>query len=229
MTKCQTRSVIRTAWGLCCLLVLLLTTPSTRAQVTESEWREYFKELKNQAKTDPGAMHKLGAYYAIGHPQLRSSPNLKTAFSFYLKAAELNLPDAQFKTGYCYEKGLGTKTNLDEAISWYQKASDQGSVQAKVVLGDYYYQRHEYETAAGLYKYAAETGVRRAQIGLADCYKLSQGVPRDYVEALKWLILAADQGDENAVKSRDNMKKLYGMTADQIAEAEQRAQEFTYR
>ena len=45
-----------------------------------------------------------------------------------------------------------------------------------------------------------------------------QGVPRDYVEAYKWLSLSAAQGNEYASKSLPSLANL--MTKEQITQAE---------
>ena len=47
------------------------------------------------------------------------------------------------------------------------------------------------------------------------------GVPEDYVKAYAWLILAAAQGEENAVNVKDLLRSR--MTAAQVAEAQQLA------
>ena len=59
---------------------------------------------------------------------------------------------------------------------------------------------------------------------LAAMYVGGRGVPRDYVQALKWLELAATKGDKNALKSRDDVANK--MTPAQIAEAQDLAREW---
>jgi hypothetical protein len=48
---------------------------------------------------------------------------------------------------------------------------------------------------------AAEQGHAEAQSQLGWCYYSGQGVPQDYVEAVKWYRKAAEQGDANAQRS----------------------------
>ena len=56
-------------------------------------------------------------------------------------------------------------------------------------------------------------------------YVRGEGAPQDYIEAHKWFNLAAEQGHARAVRSRDNLAEK--MTADQIAEAQRLAAEWT--
>ena len=51
----------------------------------------------------------------------------KTAFNYYLQAAELGNAIAQNNLGLCYEKGRGVKKNKQEALKWYEKAAENGN------------------------------------------------------------------------------------------------------
>ncbi|MBK8212025.1 MAG: SEL1-like repeat protein [Rhodospirillales bacterium] len=48
--------------------------------------------------------------------------------------------------------------------------------------------------AAALFRACAEAGTVEAQLRLADLYRSATGVPQDYVEAVRWLRAAAEQG-----------------------------------
>jgi TPR repeat protein len=54
--------------------------------------------------------------------------------TWYQKAADQGFAEAQFRLGYMYEKGLGTKASLDDAIAQYKKAASNGSVDAQRAL-----------------------------------------------------------------------------------------------
>ena len=72
---------------------------------------------------------------------------------------------------------------------------------------------------------AAESGHSLALFSLGNFYSVGElGVSKDIVEAHKWWNLAAAQGHEKASEERDKLAR--DMTADQIAEAEQRAREW---
>ena len=55
-------------------------------------------------------------------------------------------------------------------------------------------------------------------------YDQGQGVPQDYIQAHKWVSLAAVQGNKNAAKARDFFAKE--MTPTQLAEAQKLAREW---
>ena len=75
---------------------------------------------------------------------------------------------------------------------------------------------------------AAEQGHPGAQYNLGNMYNNSEGVPQDYVQAHKWVNLAASRttGEvaENSRILRDKLAEK--MTASQIAEAQRLAREW---
>lgn len=71
----------------------------------------------------------------------------------------------------------------------------------------------------------AERGDSESQYLLGIFYVNGSGVPADRVEALKWLLLASAQNHKEAISARDLVTKL--LSAQQRAEAEKRAKEFT--
>ena len=81
----------------------------------------------------------------------------------------------------------------------------------------------DYREAVKWYRRAANQGYARAQILLAAMYVVGKGVLEDYVEAYAWMILAATQGHEDAVKGKDELRSK--MTAEQVAEAQKLAAE----
>ena len=76
---------------------------------------------------------------------------------------------------------------------------------------------------------AADKGFAEAQFNRGNMYAGGNGVPQDYVVAHMWLKLAAAQSfgvyREPYVKARDAVAEH--MTAEQIAEAQRRAREWT--
>ena len=74
------------------------------------------------------------------------------------------------------------------------------------------------------YRRAAEQGNSGGQFGLGMAYAIGAGVPQDYVDAHKWLNLAASRGHDRAREQRDNVAGE--MTREQLAEAQRRAREW---
>jgi TonB family protein len=87
------------------------------------------------------------------------------------------------------------------------------------------------QTAQGIaeLRRAAEQGEAEAQFDLGRAYERGFGVPQDYVEAHKWMNIAAARAtgelQKDAADSRELIAK--GMTAEQIADAQKRAREWT--
>ena len=70
-----------------------------------------------------GAMVFLGALYENGWWNFEK--NTAMAFRLYCQAAK-EYPQAEFEVGLCYEKGIGTSKDIEEASIWYQKAAEHG-------------------------------------------------------------------------------------------------------
>ena len=77
------------------------------------------------------------------------------------------------------------------------------------------------------YRKAAEQNSDRAQDALGGCYAKGEGVAKDYVEAYKWMLLAAGQGDEAAKRATSLLEDA--MTREQVAEGQKLARNFKPR
>jgi TPR repeat protein len=95
-------------------------------------------------------------------------------------------------------------------------------------LGDMKLARGESDEAVKWYRKAAEQNFAKAQYNLGVCFYTGEGVAKDPVEAYKWQLLAARQGDEDA-KNNITVLESELMTPEQIAEGEKRAGEFKPR
>ena len=74
------------------------------------------------------------------------------------------------------------------------------------------------------YRKAAEQGDAAAQYNLGLMYANGRGVPQDYVEAHKWLNLAATQGIKPAFENRNLVAKE--MTPADVSLAQELAREW---
>jgi len=110
------------------------------------------------------------------------------------------------------------------AVSWYQKAADQGYALAQVNLGLMYVNGHgvsqDYTAAASWFQKAADQDFADAQNKLGLMYANGWGVQQDYVAAHMWFNLAAAGGLREAPTNRELVAAK--MTPQQIAEAEKR-------
>ena len=66
------------------------------------------------------------------------------AFKLLQPLAQNGHAEAQFYLGNMYAHGNGLEEDLPEAIHWYQKAADQGSVSAQIALEDLYSKGEEF-------------------------------------------------------------------------------------
>lgn len=69
--------------------------------------------------------------------------NYAEAFKLLMPIAEEGNAEAQCIIGNMYDLGLGTDSNLHEAIRWYKKSSEQGYGVASNNLGTIYYSGRE--------------------------------------------------------------------------------------
>jgi hypothetical protein len=130
--------------------------------------------------------------------------------SWYRKAAEQGLAEAQFNLGMSYSKAIGILQNHKEAASWFRKAADQGFAQGQRMLAVAYIQGdgvpRDDAKAALLCRTAAELGDDGCQFLLGTMYEDGfGGIAKDDSQALAWYRKAADQGNKLA---QENLSKL---------------------
>jgi TPR repeat protein len=129
------------------------------------------------------------------------------ALGHYHVAAEAGVALAQAKLGYIYDQ-----SNDDEkAVYWYREAAEQMHPDGEFGLGEMYAKGEgvdqDFELAVEMYMRAAVGGHAQARRVLANAYEngaLAREVSKG--EALRWLKLAADSGDINAM---ERMVTLY--------------------
>lgn len=174
------------------------------------------------------AQYQLGLDYAGG---MGVKEDKATALEWFQKAAEQGLPEAQFGTGLAFLNGRGTDENATEAVKWFKKAAAQGYADAQYELGNCYLEGtgvpKDPVAGVNLFKQSAEAGLPAAQRALGLCYQLGKGITRDYVQAYKWLSLAAAEDDANAAEIKVSLAKVESiLSPDQIAEGQRLAREF---
>ncbi len=160
---------------------------------------------KIAAQGDAGAQFELGARYADGNNAPR---DLKLAARWFEKSAAGGLAPAQYRLGVLFERGLGVDRDLATARTWYERAATGGNVRAMhnlaVLLADGG-GKPDYAAAARWFRKASEYGVRDSQYNLAILYARGLGGPQDLVQSYAWFSAAADQGDADAARKRDEV------------------------
>ena len=140
---------------------------------------------------------------------------------------------AQSSQGAKGDSGRGVPQDRAQAAAWYRKAAELGDANAQFNLGLMY--RYGPGYSPNLDRWVEAFGPApghaspTAQGSPAGKYNPGSGIPKDYIEAHKWMSLAVARatGDDQKrfADARDSLAKL--MTPEQIAEAQKRATEWT--
>ncbi len=115
------------------------------------------------------------------------------ALCFALTAFAASAED-EYRTGLKFYQGGDVTT----AMARLRKASDAGHAPAQVLLADILDQAEMNEEAVGYYRKAAEQGNPDGEYGLGNMYASGEGVKRDFAEARKWILRAAEKSHPRA-------------------------------
>jgi localization factor PodJL len=159
------------------------------------------------AAGDPTAQFELASRLADGRAMARDA---HAAFLWFDRAAAQGLVPAQYRIGSFYEKGIGVARDAALATVWYKKAANAGNARAMHNLAVMIAEgggaiKPDYADAANWFLKAALLGVKDSQYNLAILYARGMGVPQDVNQSWLWFSLAAQQGDLDAAKKRDEV------------------------
>lgn len=158
--------------------------------------------------------------------------------------AELGSMHAQYTLGCAYYTGNGVARNTKDGAKWLQKAAEQGHIAAQCDLGVMYQKgdgvEQDYQATLKWFRMAAEQGDALAQHNLGSVYAKGFKVKgmgffnptafaflkatQNFVEAYKWLSVAAANGHNISLKDRAIIKMR--MSAAQVSKAEELVKEF---
>lgn len=184
---------------------------------SQSEAARWFRRAAEQGDADAQTM--LGNLYLSGQGV---EQNQAEALRWYRKAADQGNLRAFTRLGLVYAQGKGVTRDLDEAVKWYRRAADRGYADAQFGLGLTYRLKasqravgpfgvlrvapsEDDREAAGWFRKAAEQNHAGAQYQLGNMYESGEGVGKNRDEALKWLRLAATQGNQDARKKLEEL------------------------
>jgi localization factor PodJL len=159
------------------------------------------------ASGDPGAALELALRLLDGRGVAKDA---RAAAAWLEQAAARDLAPAQYRLGSLYEKGVGVARDPALAVSWYAKAAAAGNARAMHNLAVMKAEgavdgKPDYAAAAQWFRKAAELGIRDSQFNLGVLYARGMGAPQDYAQSWLWFSLAAQQGDSDAAKKRDEV------------------------
>ncbi|MGO4869033.1 MAG: hypothetical protein ACLPGW_00230 [Roseiarcus sp.] len=164
---------------------------------------------------DPGAEFELGVRLVDGR-DVAKDPH--AGAQWFEQAAAHDLPLAQYRLGTLYEKGIGVARDSQLAMSWYSKAANAGNARAMHNLAVMNAEgagsdKPNYAEAAQWFRKAGQLGIRDSQFNLGILYARGLGVPQDLVQSWLWFSLAAQQGDADAGKKRDEVAAKMDVSA----------------
>jgi localization factor PodJL len=159
------------------------------------------------AAGEPAAELELALRLVDGRGVAR---DLGAAAQWFEQAAAQYLPLAQYRLATLYEKGLGLGRDPQLAMAWYAKAAGAGNARAMHNLAVMNAEaaaggKPDYGEAAQWFRKAGQLGIRDSQFNLGVLYARGMGVPQDLVQSWLWFSLAAQQGDADAAKKRDDV------------------------
>ena len=150
--------------------------------------------------------------------------NEALAFTLLEQAARANIVTAQINFGHMHEKGIAKAKDLDTAISWYQKAASQNSLDGHLKLIDIFYfgsddLQPDYIKALPHVKAAATMSHPGSQNIYGTMLEFGQATQPDPPSALHWYREAALQNDAKAQSNLGRMLRSSAKKDTQIAEA----------
>jgi hypothetical protein len=106
--------------------------------------------------------------------------------------------EAQCNLGLCYQQGVGTEKDMQQAIFWMEKAAQQDYALAQYCLGNIYLEQQNYEQAMLWLTKASNQYYGDADYQIGVMYSNGLGVEKDGEKTYYWLTKAAMHGCKDA-------------------------------
>ena len=119
---------------------------------------------------------------------------------------------AQYHLACLYLNGdEGIERNEEEGWRWCQSAAEGGNADAQLQWGSRLaYKYNKLSESFEMIEKSAEQGEAKAQCLLSNYYINGDGVEVNYLKALKWAKLAADQGNPEAIELKNQLETVLG-------------------
>jgi TPR repeat protein len=118
----------------------------------------------------------------------------RSAARWLQRAADADLPRAQYRLGILHAHGWGVARDDKRAIDWFTRSARNDYAPACFHLGWMYYKgdgvSQDHARAIALLEHAADQGLAAAHLALGKLHQRGAGMPADAVQALKWHTLA---------------------------------------
>ena len=130
------------------------------------------------------------------------------AVAIWRPLAERGDADAEFNLGQAYRLGRGVPTNLAAAKTWFERAANQGHIDAETTLGLLLFQNGDQAEGLKLLKKAADQDEPRAELVYGTALVNGDGVTQDPVLGYAYVSRAADQGLGPAKETLAQLEQL---------------------
>ncbi len=130
------------------------------------------------------------------------------AVTIWRPLAEKGDADAEFNLGQAYRLGRGVQTNVAAAKIWFERAANQGHVDAQTTLGLLLFEAGDQPNGLKWLKKAADQGEPRALLVFGTALVNGDSVQQDPVLGYAYVSRAAAQGLGPAKQTLDQLDQL---------------------
>jgi cell division septation protein DedD len=130
------------------------------------------------------------------------------AVAIWRPLAEKGDADAEFNLGQAYRLGRGVPTNLSAAKTWFERAANQGHIDAETTLGLLLFQNGDQAEGLKWLKKAAAKGEPRALLVYGTALVNGDSVAQDPVLGYAYVSRAAAQGLQPARQTLAQLDQL---------------------
>jgi uncharacterized protein len=134
--------------------------------------------------------------------------NYAAAVGIWTPLAEQGDADAEFNLGQAFRLGRGVQTNLAAAKSWFEKAADQGHVDAQTTLGLLLFENSDQAEGLKWLKKAAAQGDPRALLVYGTALVNGDSITQDPPLGYAYINRAAAQGLPTAKETLEQLDHL---------------------
>ena len=168
-------------------------------EVNAAEAAKWYHDAADNHKIESAA-HYLAFLYYNGQGV---EQNKKTAYDYWMIAAEGGIIQAQRLISEEYMRGEYLEEDNEKGRIWMEKAAKQGDVEAQIMLGKYYVSDLGFDDERKAFSWfmkAAEQGNAEALYLVGGCYLYKLGTEQDTDKGVEYLIKASEAGNLQASK-----------------------------
>jgi len=151
----------------------------------------------------------------------KKEPDIPTAYTHLINAANGGLPVAQNELGIFYLSGKLGVSDLPAAVAWFDRAAQANFAPAQNNLAALYERgtgvAQNYENAVQLYTLAAQQGHAGATLALARFHATGAGIKQNRELAWALATVAEERGETNAADFIVKLEEI--LTKEQLASA----------